>query len=433
MRLLWTALAVVAAWPALAAPAASEHTPASELTPAPELSLDDALDRVIHNHPELRGYAARTAALDAELERAAQTPPLQLAAELENAPGSGELSGFSGAELTFSLAGVLERGGKREARRALAASRLDALGVQRAAAELDLLAEVARRYLELAEWQDRAPLLQAELEARRDIARAARERFQRGAEPETSALAADSAVIAIELEIEARAQAEAAAWQRLALLWGETDADTVREVASLPAQSPALPSPAELRELLQRTPELRAFSDQQRLAEAQLQMARSAASFDLDWQLGLRRLQDGRDTALVAGLSLPLGAARRAQPGIAAADAELAALDSARAAEALRLEALALAALDLARRHSARADGLERRVLPAQQRAADSAARAYRSGALSWLEWASLQNALLATRMDLLAARADAQRALIELQRLTAEPFGAGANAGDAR
>ncbi|SDD52050.1 TolC family protein [Aquimonas voraii] len=421
MRLLWTAFAVVAAWPALAAPAASE------------LTLDDALDRVIQYHPELRGYAARTAALRAEVNLAGQAPPLRLAAELENAPGSGALAGVSGAELTISLAGVLERGGKLEARRALAASRLDALGVQRAATELDLLAEVARRYLEVAEWQDRAPLLQAELEARRDIARAARDRFQRGAEPETSALAADSAVIAIELEIEARAQAEAAAWQRLALLWGETDSDAIPDLASLPTQTPALPSPAALRALLQRTPELRAFADQQRLAEAQLRLARTAASFDLDWQLGLRRLQDGRDTALVAGVSLPLGSARRAQPGMAAADAALAALDSAHAAEALRLEALALAALDQATRHSARADGLERRVLPAQQRAADSAARAYRSGALSWLEWASLQNALLATRMDLLAARAEAQRALIELQRLTAEPFGAAANAGDAR
>lgn len=421
MRCLWTALAVVAAWPALAAPAASE------------LSLDEALNRVIQNHPDLRGYAARTAALAADIELAAQTPARRLAAELENAPGSGEFGGFSRAELTLSLAGVLERGGKREARRALASSRLDALGAQRAASELDLLAEVARRYLELAEWQDRAPLLQAELEARREIARAARARFARGAEPETSALAADSAVIAIELDIEARAQAEAAAWQRLALLWGETEANAAPDLASLPAQAPALPSPTELRELLQRTPELRGFADQQRLAEAQLQLARSAASFDLDWQLGLRRLQDGRDTALVAGLSLPLGSARRAQPGIAAAEAQLAALDIERAAEALRLEALALAALDLARRHSARADGLERRVLPAQQRAADSAAHAYRSGALSWLEWASLHNALLATRMDLLAARAAAQRALIELQRLTAEPFDGPANTGDAR
>ncbi|MBE5316279.1 MAG: TolC family protein [Xanthomonadales bacterium] len=421
MRCLWTALAVVAAWPALAAPAASE------------LSLDEALKRVIQNHPDLRGYAARTAALAADIELAAQTPARRLQAELENAPGSGELGGFSGAELTLSLAGVLERGGKREARRALASSRLDALGAQRAASELDLLAEVARRYLELAEWQDRAPLLQAEREARRELVRAARARFERGAEPETAALAAAAAEVEIELAIEARAQAEAAAWQRLALLWGETADASPPDLASLPAQAPALPSPAELRELLQRTPELRAFADQQRLAEAQLQLARSAASFDLDWQLGLRRLQDGRDTALIAGLSLPLGSARRAQPGIAAAEAELAALDSARAAEALRLEALALAALDLAQRHSARAEGLQQRVLPAQQRAADSAARAYRSGALSWLEWASLQNAVLATRMELLAARADAQRALIELQRLTAEPFGAGAHTGDAR
>ncbi len=420
MHRLWTAFAVALAWPALAAPTVVEPTAER----APELSLEAAMDRVIAHHPALRGYALRSAALAAEAEAAAQAPALRVELALENVLGSAALRGVDGAELSLSLAGVLERGGKREARRALAATRVDALGAQRAAAELDLLAEVARRYLDLAEWQERAPLLEDALAARREIASAARDRHARGAEPQTAALAAEAALAQAELQREARVDAEIAAWHRLALLWGETQPAAIPQVTRLPSAVAGLPEPAELRALLEQTPELRAFADLQRLGEASLRLAQSSAHTDLEWQLGLRRLQDSQDNALIAGLSMPLGSRRRAQPGIAAADAHLAALDSAQAAEAQRLEATALAALATAQQHSRRAAGLQQRVLPAQQRAAASARSAYRAGALTWLEWASLQNEVLATQLEILDARAGAQRALIELQRLTAEPFG---------
>jgi outer membrane protein, heavy metal efflux system len=42
------------------------------------------------------------------------------------------------------------------------------------------------------------------------------------------------------------------------------------------------------------------------------------------------------------------------------------------------------------------------------------------------LEWAALEGERIATQLAILDARANAQRALIELQRLTAEPFGHG-------
>ena len=113
------------------------------------LTLDAAMVRVVKQHPDLRLYHFTEQGLKAEADKAALGPAFRLNTDVENALGSGNASGFNGAEFTFSLASMFERGGKREARRALAASRIDALGLQRSAKEMDLLAEVARRYLDV--------------------------------------------------------------------------------------------------------------------------------------------------------------------------------------------------------------------------------------------------------------------------------------------
>ena len=97
---------------------------------------------------------------------------------------------MQGAELTLSLASVLERGGKRDARRALAASRIDALGMQRATVLLDLMAEVAQRYLDLVSAQADTVIAAEDLEQRERTVSAAARRVQAGASPESVALAA---------------------------------------------------------------------------------------------------------------------------------------------------------------------------------------------------------------------------------------------------
>ena len=60
-------------------------------------------------------------------------------------------------------------------------------------------------------------------------------------------------------------------------------------------------------------------------------------------------------------------------------------------------------------------------VLPKLARAEAAAERAYRAGAVSYLEWSQLQNERTAVRRQQLDTALDAQRALIEIQRLTGE------------
>lgn len=396
---------------------------------AQPFTLADAQERVAQFHPDLRLFVPRRDGLEAESRAAALRPALEIQADLENVLGSGPLQGTRSAEMTLSLAGVLERGGKREARRALAAARIDALGVQRAATQLDLLAEATRRYVDLAALQAQRPLLEEDLDQRRRIAHAARQRFAAGAAPEASALAAEAGIAQAEARLATLDAQQAAAWRRLSLLWGAPVDGAVPEVTPVPESPPALPTLEELTARIAESPELLVFADEARIREARLRLAETEASPDAGWSVGVRRLQDGSDTGLVAGFSLPLGTRQRAEPAIAAARAEREALGMQRESAALQLEAIAVDAWSQVESGALQADRLRAEVLPRLERAAAQSERAYRAGALSYLEWAAVQTDITTSRFALLEARVATQRALIELQRLTADSW----TASDAR
>ena len=413
--------AALAAWViacAVAWPAAASDPKAGP----PALTLDDAVSRIANTHPELRLFDARGAVLAAERDQAAQRPPLVAAVELENAFGTGQARALDAAELSLSLASVLERGGKLDARRSLAQARIDALAIERETRRLDLLAEAARRYLGAVAAKAQRALAQADIEQRRRAVAAARLRLQAGASPESVLLTTQAALARAELALARADQQAQVARQHLAALWGER-APQFAVAAADPLRLPAIADAAALATLLAQTPELAQFADAQRIGEARLQLARSAEAVDLDWQLGLRRAQDSGDTALVAGLSLALGSRARAQPGIRAAQAELDVLNVEREARGMALYATLVEAhgrYQLARLEVAR---LRDEVLPTLARAEAAAERAYRAGAASYLEWAQLQSERTASRRQQLEVALDAQRALIELQRLTGQPL----------
>lgn len=412
---MYVRLAALAAWLALCVAA----LPA---TAADRLTLDDAFARVADTHPDLRLFGSRRDALTAELDRAAFRPPLTAGAEVENFGGTGDSSSVRGVEVTLTLASVFERGGKLDARRILSQSRIDALAVEREIKRLDLLAEVARRYLAIVSAHRQREIAQLDIAQRNRTVAQARRRREAGASPESVVLTAQAALAKAELERDRAQQRLAAARQHLAALWGER-APSFEIVATNPLALPQIAEFGELTDLLQRTPELAQFTGEQRIREARVQLARTARTSDVDWQVGVRRSEDTDDTAFVARVSMPLGMSSRAQPEIRQAEAELASLEIEREAAGLALYST------LAEAHgrfvSARLEvqRLQSDVLPKLARAEAAAEAAYRAGAISYLEWAQLQSERTNTRKQQLDAALEAQRALIEIQRLTGQSF----------
>lgn len=386
------------------------------------LTLDDAFARVAVSHPDLRLPVLREQIRSAELDAASQRPALRAGVELENALGSGDYAGLDSAELTLSLASVLERGGKRDARRALAQGRIDALAPEREAARLDLLAETARRYLAVIGAGRQHALAQADIAQRRRTVAAARQRFQAGASPESVVLTAQAALARAELEQRRAAQSMDAARQHLAALWGEREPRF--DVADAdPLVLPAIADFDALAALLERAPELSRFAGERRIAEARVQLARSQAKADVDWSLGARAFNGSDDLALVASASMPLSSARRARPEVSAAEAELALVEVERESRGLSLYSTLADAHGRYRVAQLEVLRLRDDVLPALARAEAAAERAYRAGAISYLEWAQLQSERAAVARQQLDTALDARRALIEIQRLTGEAF----------
>ncbi|RDY68621.1 TolC family protein [Lysobacter soli] len=384
------------------------------------LTLDDAFARVAAFHPDLRLPAVRGEILAAELDEAVQRPAIRAGVELENAPGTGDYSGVDGAELTLSLASVLERGGKRDARRALAQGRIDALAPEREAARLDLLAETARRYLDVVGAKHRRDLADADIAQRTRTVAAARHRFQAGASPESVLLTAQAALARAQLEQRRAAQTMDAARQHLAALWGERE-PRFETSDTDPLALPTIADFDALAATLERTPELARFANERRIGEARLQLARSQAKADVDWQLGVRAFNDTDEFALVASASMPLGGARRAQPQIRAAEAGLAMLEVERESRGISLYSTLVDAHGRYRVAQLEVLRLRDDVLPALARAEAAAERTYRAGAISYLEWAQLQSERTALARQQLDTALDAHRALIEIQRLTGD------------
>lgn len=388
---------------------------------AAAFSLEEAISRTANVHPELRSFAARRRLLGLEGERAVMRPPFTAGVEIENGLGTGDYSGFAAAETTLTLAGVFERGGKPAARRSLAASRLDELAVQRAVNELDVLAEVARRYLDLAEAQARLPLLSAAADRQRTLAAAVRRRFQEGASPEALALSAEAEVARRDAELRSAQRAAEVAWRTLALMWSDNSPGAAPAVTARASGLPELQSLESLLPAVRQLPDMQYFAQAERVQDARRRLVAAGRSFDLEWQVGVRRLEASGDTALVAGVSLPLGMRSRAALDESIEEVNRELLSSTRDATLASLETM------LVRVHgeiSSAVDAirtLDAEVLPRLGKSAAQAERAYAAGALSYFESMQLQSEVTRVELEVLALRHDIDRKLVELQRLTGE------------
>ncbi len=431
---MWTHLAAVAALAFVPCAFAQGTTPVTPFertaqgsaarpvsgAPAPALTLDEAIARVARQHPDLHLVDAQRPILEARRATAALRPPLTLGVDLENALGTGAARGLDAAELTVSLAGVLERGGKLDARRTLAQANLDALAPQREIARLDLMAEVARRYLAVTQAGQQLEIARTDIEQRRRAVAAARLRLQAGASPESVLLTAQAQLAQAEINRDRALQMAQSAKVALAALWQQRDPD-FDLVSGNPLQLPALQDLRTLADLLQGTPELAVLAGEGRIRDAQLQLARTQARPDFNWQVGVRNNRESRDTALVAGFSLPLGNVRRAEPEIRAAEAERALTGIERQARELQLYATLAEAHGRYQTAQLEVTRLAHDVLPQLQRAEKAAETAWRAGAVSYMEWAQLQALCIEARQRQLDAAIAAQTGLIEIQRLTGQ------------
>ncbi|MBL8201069.1 MAG: TolC family protein [Chromatiales bacterium] len=410
------ALALSGAASATAQPADAAGVAAASLT------LGQAVERALASNPALAGFAFALKAQDARIGQAGQRPATEASFELENVLGSGDFGGLDAAEGTFALSQVIELGGKRDARGAAAQSGRELLAVERQVAQLDVLAEVTRRFVAVAAAQEQLALAREGATLARGTVDDVALRVRAAKSPEAELLRSRAALSRDLLEVQ-RAEAElGAARQALSATWGSARPDYSRVQADL-YRMPALADFEALAARLDANPDFLRFATVARLRDAESRLARTLRRPDLEVSGGVRRLEETKDQALVMGISVPLFASRRAEPAIAEADALRALADVERDAARLEARTRLYGLYQQLRQAIRETDTLRGDVLPQLDKALGATRYAYERGRYGYLELVDAQAAFLEARGAAIASATTAQQLLAEIERLTGEPL----------
>ncbi len=395
-------------------------TAAAQQPAAPDapLTLRAALEQALARNPQLQGFAFRLRAQEARATTAALGPPWELRAELENIAGTGELSGTEAAEATFSLSRVIELGNKRDRRIEAANAARDLLAAERAAAQLDVAAEVARRFIHVASDQEQLLLTRRATVLAQETLDSARLRVQSARAPEVELNRARIALARAQIELEHAEHELAASRRKLAAMWGATEDRFGRIEADL-FSLPAVPTFEQLADAIPRSLDLARFASEARLRDAELRIAETRARSDISVSAGVRHLQTADDQAFVLGVTLPLGARTRASGAIAEARAQRELTDSEQEAHRVRVLAQLFEVYQELSHAVTEANTLRESVAPEMEAALTSTQYAFERGRYSYLEWTEAQRELIAVRRALIEAAANAHLFQVEIERLT--------------
>jgi len=379
------------------------------------LNLNQALRLTLENNPELYQFKFTEAILKAQRQTSSLRPSLELGAEVENIAGSGVNEGLDSAETTVALSSVIELGGKRQARLALADSRFDQYTWQRQAATLDVLGALTTSFIEGLLTQANFELAEESLALSQSLLKTVKSKAAKGATSEAEVMRARASLVRAEIRLDSQRNQLERQKLMLAQFWGEAEASFERLDGDLFDYEQA-GSFDQLYDRVKTSPAMEVFASETRMQEAKVALARSKGRSDLNWQAGVRRFEESGDTGFVVGFSVPLFAGKRNQGDL---DAALAARDSAQSA---RKFALLRLRGDLFQAYSLRNQNIEavRKIrdtaIPALTSALELTRRAYENGRYRYVELVAAQEELLAAKQSLIdtASTALISQALIE-------------------
>lgn len=381
------------------------------------LSLGEAVRATLQHNPQLAGYTFKANALAGEKQTAALRPELRVNTELENVAGSGAFSGTKASELTISLSSAIELGGQRDARIDLVTARQQQLASSQRVLTLDVVTAVTQQFIRLLVAQDELVLQQESHQLLQQTLTSLTRQVQAGGTAETELLRGNAALTRASLALQQARQRVNTERIRLSAFWADTSPDFTAVKGDLYGVPSAVTLPT-LLEKLSNNPDLAFLSAEIDVRSAQVRQAQSERRANLEWNAGVRRLQESEDSALVVGLSMPLGTSGRARGAIATATASQQQAEWEKDATRIQLEAVLITAYETHQQAVDEVEALRDQVIPSLKKAMSSTAKAFDQGRYSYLELNLAQNQLLDAQQALVEAAARMQETRIELERL---------------
>lgn len=386
------------------------------------ISLRDALEATLAANPRLRSFPLRNEALLGEIEIANLKPAFRVGGELEDALGTGEIRDFTGAEATLRLSSIVEMGGKRAARVGVANRRIDTLNAEQRVAELDLLIEVVRRFIEVAAAQEQIVLQSQSTTIAEQTVNSIQPLVAAGQAPQLELGRANAALLRARLAEQAASARLESARIRLANMW----ASNTPQFESISSEFLSVGQADSIETILAElasNPDIEIYAAEARLREAEVRLVQSQQQGDITWSAGLRHLREFDDTGFAFEVSIPLFNKARTAGADRAARANLEEVEVRRLAALNAIEGEIRSLHRALQQSISEVRALQQQVIPVLQEVQQQTLAAYTAGNYSYVELISAQREFLEAQLSLISSAGNAHRLRAEIERLSGMPI----------
>lgn len=379
-----------------AAHAQAQSAPCESMASINEtVSLERAISLAIAAdlRPELAKAEVRTARTERAI--AALRPADIVSVDVEDFPGIGIASNIDNLQVTGTFSRVWERGGKQEARLALADKSVGVAEAMFKAANYEILSEIEILYAEAALAQRRIEIACDRVAISQELEVSVQKRVDAARDPLLAGAKATSDRLQAEAEVrhyDAQAKNIRGA---LGAYWDQVD-DFQIEPGFLNAQKPSL---SETYTHVY-SPDFARLDAERDQVLAKIEVERTKAIPDVTWNVGVRKFGYKEDLAILGGVSVPLGTKQRSGPAIEKARADQLRIEVER--QTLRQKLLRKASeyrrnAETAAEEMTEIDSL---LIPAANKAVDLAREGYERGAFSYFDIVDAQRSLANLREE---------------------------------
>ena len=403
-----------------------QRPPEWQNAPGDTLRLQESLALALANNPRLQSFSWEVRAREARALQAGLLPNPTLGAETEDLSTGDPLGDFVDSEQTVQVSQPIELWGRPGNRQDVAEAERDLAGWDYEAARLDVVSQTTRAFLGVLAAEERVRLA-------RELVRLSEEVFQTVSRQveigEVSPVEKQRARVPLSqarIQLRRAKEARAAARKTLSGEWGRSDTTAFTAVAGTFGAVKPVPPLDSVKAALPRNPALARQEDEIQRAKAVLSLEKSDRFPVPSLMAGGQRFggRSGSDqTALKAGVTLPLPLFDRNQGAVQRARYRLEKAQRQREAARVRLDTTLSKAYRSLVSAQNEARTIAEETLPAARSAFESVRQGYRQGKFDYLEVLDAQRTLFDVRRQQVQALRDYYQARARVERLIATPL----------
>ena len=390
---------------------------AEEPAPHPEvISLADAVTMTLENHPDLQALVSQQRVFHGQIQQAGVGERPQIGLTLEDTLGSGAHSGVKSLQSTLTFSWLLQQE-LLDSRISAAQTEASKLALEQQIKALDLSAAVARQFISILVKQQRLKLNQQAAVQAKDVVNAISKRANAGKSSNIEVQLAKAELTRRELAVEDVEHELIANQYQLASLCSKPG--TAYQLSGDLLNAPSVPSVEQQLTLLKQNPRLQQFTNAQRIAQSQIELARIEAKPQWQFTTGVRRYEASDDFGFVAGVTIPWGGKDRNAGTITALKAQQNVLANEQAGLMQALNAQLYVLLTEMAHSQHVIETVRNNIVPTLEAALSEAMSAFDKGQLNYIQYSSVRAELLSAQTQLLEAFESLHLQHIEIQRLT--------------